>query len=122
MCVAAALFRREHQPRDQRRRFFLHRRDGVRVGVQRDRDGGMAEALGDDFGVDAGPQGQGGVSVSQVVRADRGQLSLLDRLPEVAADDLGVVGGTVFLGADVTRVSPSLAPLLLRGGRVCLDS
>jgi hypothetical protein len=82
----------------------------------------MAEALGDDFGVDAGPQGQGGVSVSQVVRADRGQLSLLDRLPEVAADDLGVVGGTVFLGADVTRVSPSLAPLLLRGGRVCLDS
>ena len=34
--------------RDQRRRLFLHRRDGVRVRVQGDRDGGVAEALGDD--------------------------------------------------------------------------
>jgi hypothetical protein len=37
------LLRREHQPRDQRRRLLLHCRDGVRVGVQRDRDRGMAE-------------------------------------------------------------------------------
>ena len=44
----------EHQPRDQRRRLLLHRRDGVRVGVERDRDGGVAEALGDYPGVDPG--------------------------------------------------------------------
>jgi hypothetical protein len=31
----------EHQPRDERRRLFLHRRDGVRIGVQGDR-GGLA--------------------------------------------------------------------------------
>jgi len=41
----ANLLTREHQPGDQRRRLFLHRRDGVRVGVERDRDGGVAEAL-----------------------------------------------------------------------------
>jgi len=36
---------REHQPRNQRRRLFLHGGDGVRVGIERDRDGGMAEAF-----------------------------------------------------------------------------
>ena len=77
---------REHQPRDQRRRLFLHRRDGVRVGVERDRDGGVAEALTDDLGVDAGLQGQGGVRVAQVVQADRRQHRLLHRLAPVARD------------------------------------
>ena len=49
----------QNEVRDQRCRLFLHRRDGVRVGVERDRDGGVPEALGDDLGVDAGPQGEG---------------------------------------------------------------
>jgi hypothetical protein len=44
----------EHQIRDQHRRLFLHGRDGVRVGVERDRDGGVPEPFGDDFGMDAG--------------------------------------------------------------------
>ena len=35
--------------------------NGVRVGVERDRDGGVPKALGDDLGVNAGLQGQGGV-------------------------------------------------------------
>ena len=35
---------REHQPRDQCRRRLLQRRDGVRVGVERDRGRGRAEA------------------------------------------------------------------------------
>jgi hypothetical protein len=33
----------EHQPRNQRRRLFLHGRDGVRVGIERDRDGRLTE-------------------------------------------------------------------------------
>ena len=57
------LLGREHQPRDQRRRLLLHRRDGVRVGVEGDRDRGMPEALGDDLGVDARLQREGGVGV-----------------------------------------------------------
>ena len=40
----------KHQPGDQHRRFLLHRRDGVRVGVEGDRDSGLAEAFGDGFG------------------------------------------------------------------------
>jgi hypothetical protein len=44
---------REHQPRTQRR-LLLHRRDGVRVGVERDRDGGVPEAFRDDPGMDVG--------------------------------------------------------------------
>jgi len=28
----------------------LHRRNGVRLGIERDRDGGMPKALGDDLG------------------------------------------------------------------------
>ena len=43
--AGVGLLAREHQPRDQRRRLLLHRRDGVRVGVERDRDGGVPEAL-----------------------------------------------------------------------------
>ena len=36
---------RGNQPRDPLRRLFLHGRDGVRVGVQRDRHIRMAEPL-----------------------------------------------------------------------------
>jgi hypothetical protein len=76
MCVAVSaaggrvLLAREHWLRDQRRRLLLHRRDGVRVGVEGDRDGGVPEALGDDLGVDAGLECQGGVGVAQVVQAN----------------------------------------------------
>ena len=52
----ALLSETEHQPSDRRRRLFLHRRDGVRVRIQRDRDSGVAKTFGDDFGVDANAQ------------------------------------------------------------------
>jgi hypothetical protein len=61
--------RRDHRPRDQRRRFLLHRRDGVRVGVEADRDGDMPEALADDLGVEALPQEQRRVGTPPVVDA-----------------------------------------------------
>jgi len=51
--------------------------DRVRVGVKRDRDGGVAEALTDDLGMDAGLQRQGGVRVPEVVQADQRQQGLL---------------------------------------------
>jgi hypothetical protein len=47
---------------------------------ERDRDGGVSEALGDDFGVDAGLQRQGGVRVAQVMQADARQHRLFHRL------------------------------------------
>ena len=43
----------EHQPRDQRGSLLLHRRDGVRVRVERDGDGRVAETLTNDLGMDA---------------------------------------------------------------------
>ena len=76
----------EHQSRDQRRRLFLHRRDRMRIGVERDRDGGVSEALGDDLRMDAGLQRQGGMCVPEVVQADRRQHRLLHGLAPVAAD------------------------------------
>jgi len=48
------LLGREHQLCDSCRRFFLHRRDGVRVGIEGDGDGRMAQSLTDDLGMDAG--------------------------------------------------------------------
>ena len=48
------------------------------IGVEGDGDVGVAEDLGDDLGVDAGPQGQGGVGVAQVVEADRRQAGAAD--------------------------------------------
>jgi hypothetical protein len=65
---AGCLLLREHQPRDQRRRLLLHRRGRVRVGVERDRDGGVPEALADDLGMDTGLQGERGVGVAQELR------------------------------------------------------
>jgi hypothetical protein len=58
------LLRRVHQPGDQRRRLLLHRRDRVRVGVERDRDGGVSEALRDDLGMDASAKRQGGMRMA----------------------------------------------------------
>ena len=52
--AAQRLLGSENQPRDHRSRLFLHRRVGVRVGFQRDSDGGMARALGDDLRMNAG--------------------------------------------------------------------
>ena len=43
------------------RLLLLHRRDRVRVGVEGDRDGGVAEALRDDLEVDAGLRRESGV-------------------------------------------------------------
>ena len=43
---------------------------GVGVDVEGGRDGGVSEPLGDDLGVDAGLEGEGGVGVAQVVEAD----------------------------------------------------
>ena len=68
---------RGHQPGGPHRRLLLQRRDGVRVGVERDGDGRVSEALGDDLGVDAGAQRQGGMRVTQVVQAYLGQLRRL---------------------------------------------
>ena len=53
-----------YQLRDALRRLLLQRRDGMRVGIEGDRDIGVAEPLGDDLGVDAGLQGQGGVGMA----------------------------------------------------------
>ena len=74
----------EHQPRDPLGRLLLHRWDGVRVGVQGDRDGRVPEALTDDLGMDAGLQGQGGMGVSQVVQSDRRQQGPVHGLAPVA--------------------------------------
>jgi hypothetical protein len=46
----------EHQARHSRRGALLHGRDGVAIGVEGDRDVGVAEDLGDDLGVDARQQ------------------------------------------------------------------
>ena len=107
------LLPREHQPRDQRRRLFLHRGDGVRVGIERDRDGGVAETLTDHLGVHAGLQGQGGMGVAQVVQADRRQHRPLHRLPPVAGDRLGVEGGAVLGREHEAALDPALVPFRL---------
>jgi len=58
------LLRCKDEVRDGGGGLFLHRRDGVRVGVEGNRDGGMPEALGDHLRVDAGAQGEGGMGVA----------------------------------------------------------
>ena len=47
--------------------------EDVGVGVEGDADGGVSEAFGDDFGVDALAEHQGGVGVAEVVEAHRWQ-------------------------------------------------
>ena len=60
VCSALAAY----QFRDALCRLLLQRRDGMRVGVQGDRDVGVAEPLADDLGVDVGLQGQRRVGVA----------------------------------------------------------
>src|SRR5665647_1411044 len=111
--VGLRLLGRRHQRRDQRRRFLLHRRYGVRVGVERDRHGGVPEALRDDLRMDAGLKGERRVSVPEVVQADLRQHRLLDRLAPVAGDGLRVERPTVLLGEDQTPLDPGFVPLAL---------
>jgi len=47
--------------------------DGVGVDVQGHRHGGVAEPFADNLGVYPGLQGQGGVGVAQIVKADPGE-------------------------------------------------
>jgi hypothetical protein len=51
----------------------LQRRKGVRVGVEGDRDGGGAQALGDNLGMHAGVQRQGGVCATVVLTGSGGE-------------------------------------------------
>jgi hypothetical protein len=51
---------------------LLRRRDGVATGVECARDGRVPEPLGDDLGMDAGTQRQGGMRVSEIVQTDAG--------------------------------------------------
>jgi hypothetical protein len=83
------------------------------VGVKRDGDGGVSEALGDYLGMDAGLQRQRGVRVAQVVQADAWQQRSLHRLAEVARHRLRVEGGAVLGGEDKTRLDPGLVPVVL---------
>jgi len=73
----------------------------------------MSEALGDDLGVDAGLQGEGGVRVAQVVQSDRRQHRPSHRLPEVARHRLGVERGAVLGREHVGRVDPGRVSLSL---------
>ena len=58
----------EHQRGYLLCRFLLHRRDGVGVGVERDRDGGMPEPLRDDLRMNAGGERERRVCVPEDVR------------------------------------------------------
>ena len=81
-----------HQSGAPHRRLLLRRRDGVRVGVERDRDGGVPKALGDNLGMDASLKRESSVCVPQVVQADARQQRPLHRLAEAARHRLGVEG------------------------------
>jgi len=72
-----------------------------------------AEALGDNLGVNAGLEGQGGVRVPEVMQADARQHRLLHRLPPVATDALRVEGGAVLGGEHKTGLDPAVVPVVL---------
>jgi hypothetical protein len=60
--------------------------------------------------MDAGPQGEGGVSVAQVVQADAGERELLDQAIEALRDVVRVQRAPVLLGEDKAAVAPRGAP------------
>jgi hypothetical protein len=80
----------------------------VGVGVECECDGVVAEAVGDDLGVDASGEEVGGVGVAEAVDADA--LHLVAEVPdgrrEVLADVVGVEVGAVVVGEDEIGVGP----------------
>ncbi len=78
----------------------------MRVEIERDADGCVAEPFGYDLGVDAGLEGEGGMGVSQVVESDRWDAGLLDEVGEPMGEAVRVNRGTVLPREDQPRVAP----------------
>ncbi len=68
----------------------VHRRQHVRVGVQRHGDIGVTEAIGDDLDGDAGLEQQRRVGVPQVMEPDATEVAGGDELAEVVGQLLRV--------------------------------
>jgi hypothetical protein len=66
----------------------------VAVDVQGDGDGGVAQALADHLGRDAGGQRGGGVAVADVVQPDGWQAGAAGQPAEPVGDQVGVDGGS----------------------------
>ena len=69
----------------------------MRVGVERDAHVGVAEALADDLGRDAGAQRRGGVAVAEIMQTDPGEPGPLRVRGEPVADPGRVDAGAVLL-------------------------
>jgi len=65
----------------------------VGIGVQGDRDLGVAQAFLDDLGVDALGEEQGGGRVAQVVEADAGEVRFLEERGEGTSDEVALAQG-----------------------------
>ena len=49
---------------------FLHRWNGMRIGVERDADVGVSEPFGDHLGMDSRPESESRMGVAQIMKAD----------------------------------------------------
>jgi hypothetical protein len=80
------------------RRLLVQARQHVRVGIQRDLNGGVAQALADHLGRDASRQRRVCVAVAHVMQPDLRQPRLTSQPPEPVGDQIRMDRGTVRAG------------------------
>ena len=73
----------------------------------------MTEAVGHDRGMNASPQSNGRVRVTEIVETYPGQPRGADRLLEDLTDPVGMPGGAIFPGKYQTGVGPNPVPVVL---------
>jgi hypothetical protein len=82
----------------------------VAVGVERDGDGRVTEPLGDDLGMRARGQGDGGVGMPEVVDADDGDFRGACQLSEPTRDRVWAKRRTVLTREDEAEIAVIGAP------------
>ena len=80
----------EHEGCNPLSRLLVKCRDGMRVGVHRDRHGGVPQALRYGLGVNPGLEGEGRVGVTEIVRPNAGEPRFTDSLVKGSAEVLWV--------------------------------
>ena len=77
----------------------------MRVDVQGEGNGAVAEAIGHHFGMDARSQGDGGVGVAKVVETNARESGGRYRVLKELAHPIGVPGGAVQMSPSATTAT-----------------
>ena len=86
------------------RRFFLHTRQYVRIGVQSDSDLGMPKALAHNLWMDAVAQELGRVGVTEIVKPDAGQVGSADKTGKGRGETVGRPRAAIRARADDVNI------------------